>query len=240
MKKLTILIAVGITFLLTAETDAQYKRIGVRAGINIANQRISNQNELTRGITPNSLIGGTGGFLFQSSKNNYFVTNFGLLYSGKGTRIEDTQLNFHYIQMPLVFNFRIPIAGPVYFKAGFGPYLGFAFLGSEKYDGLKNEDIFSLKRKASGGLISVDDPSEIMPYNPIDLGVMFGGDVEINLPNNTALDVRFDYEIGIWKTSNDQLIIPEDDNSAFNYGLKNNTMRITVAYMFDITKEVTQ
>lgn len=237
MKKITITLSLLLMILIPSQLDAQYKRIGVRAGINIANQRIANQTELTRGISPSSIIGGTGGFLFQSSKNNYFVTNFGLLYSGKGAVIEESTLKFHYIQMPLVFNFRIPIAGPVYFKAGFGPYLGYSFIGSESSGGLKNEDIFSLKRKINGGLMSVDDPSEIKPFNPIDLGVMFGGDVEINLPNNTSLDVRFDYEIGVWSTSNDMLLVPDDEDSVFNMQLKNNTMRITVAYMFDVTKQ---
>jgi hypothetical protein len=241
MKKLpTIKLLVAVVLIIICSTSfTQYKRIGIIAGMNISDIRISYQNDLTRDFKPSNVYGASAGFLFQSSKNNYFVTNFGLIYSGKGTIMtyvgEKSELRLHYIQMPLIFNFRIPIAGPVYIKGGFGPYASYSFLGKEKYDGLENEDIFSMARKYKGGMLDVDKDEVLKPYNPFDLGLIFGGDVEINLPKGTSLDVRFNYELGVWKISNEIMI----DETPINFGYKNNNMSITVAYLFDVTKDNT-
>lgn len=235
MKRLLKLIVLSIVLFSFSNTYAQYKRIGLKAGMNISKLRISNQNDETRELSPSNVYGANAGFVFQSSKNNYFVTTFQMLYSGQGTKVDDYELRFHYIKMPLVFDFRIPIAGPVFMKAGFGPYAAFSFLGKEKYDGLTNEDIFSMARKYEGGVFEAKKDSDVKPYNPLDFGITFGGDVEVNLPNKTSLNLRFDYEIGMWKVTNDQR--PDENAEATNIGLKNNTMTISLSYLFDISKD---
>lgn len=167
-----------------------------------------------------NIVGFNFGFLSQSSSNSIFITDFGLFYSLKGYKNEFMKLYMHYLEMPLIFKARIPIIEPVSIQGGFGPYVGYAFSKYEK-------NIFE---------------GEVKPYNPFDVGVIFGGDVEIKLPNNNFLLVGGNYHLGIYKVSNERQIIitdPDTGNETVlgvsNPGIKHNYVSFNVTYLFDIT-----
>lgn len=232
IKLLTLILAI---YLQTTESNAQFKRIGIKGGVNISTQRISN-GEFSKGIEMDkfqNFTGATIGFLSQTSSNDIFVTDFGLYYSLKGANETDYSIKFHYIEMPLIFKIRIPIAGPVAIQGGFGPYLSYAFLAKETYAGVSEEDILSIRKKYVDGFLSSGD---ILPYSPFDWGIAFGGDVEVKLPNDCFLLLGFNYELGVAKISNDWALI-EGEESYLNPGIKNNNMTISVSYLFDVTKK---
>jgi len=150
MKKKLLIVTVLFAFTtFSYQLSAQFKRIGVKAGVNLTNVRISNSDfaELAGFSTFKQVVGANVGFLNQFSGNGVFVTDFGFSYSLKGCKEDSFMLRMNYLQIPLVFKIRIPIAGPVALQGGFGPYIAYSFLAKETYAGISNEDILSLRSK---------------------------------------------------------------------------------------------
>lgn len=238
MKRIKVILLTAVVCSVCVISNAQFKRVGIKTGLNISSARATNGLYAEIGMDPkfNNSTGAAIGFLSQTSKNDIFVTDFGFNYTLKGFSQENLSLKMHYLQIPLVFKIRIPIAGPVAIQGGFGPYFSYAFLAKQTEGGRSSEDILSIRKKKKDGFITTGD---LNPYSPFDAGMIFGGDVEIRLPNQALLLVGFNYELGTASISNEQPSIEEPvpvgiEQTYFNPGLKNNNMQITLTYLFDV------
>ena len=208
-------------------TQAQIKRIGVKTGLNLSKGQFVDQayGDLINSRMKN-LAGGNVMFFWESSKNDYFVTQVGLGYTGKGFKADSLKLRLHYIELPIIMKFRLPIAGPIKILGGFGPYFDFAFAGKEQMGTSTNRDIIEY---------GIDKPGkDNRPYSPFDAGLIFSGNVEINLPQGKNIEVGIDYQLGISKISNKSPYWL--DVNPMNPGLKSGVLTISVAYLIDTGK----
>ena len=66
MKNTALILTISISMLMPAQLMAQFKRVGIKAGVNLSQQRISNQDEFTRamGLSTDYITAATAGFLF--------------------------------------------------------------------------------------------------------------------------------------------------------------------------------
>lgn len=227
---------------------AQFNHVGIRAGMNLSNAVLTNSDFAKQNgdATYKILPGFTMGLLSQASGNGYLSSSIGIFYTNTGFKdkifdVIDFKLSMHSVKVPLEFRARIPIAGPVILQAGMGPYVSFAFAGSmTDLDTLlqpyTNRDILSIRSLHEAGTFS---DGELKQYNRFDGGIIFGGEVEVQLPNQAFILVGFNYEFGVTSISNEWEQInfnnPDDESTWVNPGIKNRVMSITVSYMFDVT-----
>jgi hypothetical protein len=183
--------------------------------------------EFNSGFT--SLPGFHAGFFTEVGNHDYFTTTFGLTYGRKGSRGEDGyELKLDYIRIPLVFNMRVPITKDIAVLGGMGAYGSIAFFGKETSDGFTSINILS------ADFLDLFENDRVRPYSPFDFGLNFGGKVEYILPNHSIVNLGVNYDFGIARISNsyDHFEI----GSPFNLGIKNRTLNITAAYMFNLNK----
>ena len=228
-----------------ALVNGQFNHVGVKTGLNLSNAVIANTEytKLYGDEKFNVLPGFTMGLMSQASGNGYMATSIGLFYSGSGFKGEDNvKLSIHNIVVPLEFRGRIPIVEPVVLQLGMGPYVSFGFAGAYtdkdsmdlKYT---DRDVLSLRSKNDGATLTSGD---LKQYNRLDAGIIFGGEVEVTLPNNAFVLVGFSYSFGIMSISNEWdfneiFAINSQESNWVNPGFKNRVMSITVSYMFDVT-----
>jgi len=232
MKKIAKLSLMLLFMLLVMQTQAQIKRIGIKSGLNLSKGEFVNQaygdqfNSSMKNLTGGELM-----FYWESSKNDYFVTQVGLGYTGKGFKMSgdsaNGRLRLHYLELPIIFKFRLPIAGPIKIMAGFGPYFDFAFAGKLVSDGSTDHDIIEYGMEKSS--------KDNRPFNPADIGLVFSGNFEINLPQGKNIEVGVDYNLGISKISNNSTYFTGID--PINPGLKSGVLSITVSYLLDLSKD---
>lgn len=135
MKKLLILFFAVFAMSAYAQTG-----LGVRAGLNLANQTFSADGF---DISPDAKIGFQLGVVYGVAINETISFRPGLLYSTKGSSIKqeflgeeiETTSSFNYLEIPLDFVYQ---TGKILINAG--PYIGYALSGSVS-DGEESEDI---------------------------------------------------------------------------------------------------
>jgi hypothetical protein len=216
----------------SARGAKQVSRIGLQMGINLPKQvftTITDENLYPDFDSPARF---TAGFFSESGAFEYFVTQFGVFYSSGGYKIGDHSLRLDYLQVPVIMNFRTPIAGPVFLQAGLGPYFGFAFNGIMKTGDTIERDILS---------IPGDNISENKPYSFFDGGLVFGGSVEWVLPTSQILKLGVSYNLGIFKVSNKHIYMMDDGDGGFegvelNTGAKNRIFSIHLSYLLDLKR----
>lgn len=176
------------------------------------------------------LPGFHAGFFTETGGNDYLTTTFGLTYMRKGSRGEDGyELKLDYIRVPLVFNFRVPVTKDIAVLGGMGAYASVAFFGKETYDDFTSINILS------ADFLDLFD-TETKPYSPFDFGLHFGGKVEYLLPNECIVNLGVSYDFGVSRISNSYDHFGLGSGSEFDLGVKNRTLNITVAYLFNLNK----
>lgn len=219
----------------TSASYAQFKKVGIIAGVNNSNIRVTEGDYLAleEQNSFKNLPGFNIGYINQISSNDFLVIDFGLYYSSKGYADDNCKLRFHYLKMPWIYKIRLPVAGPFSILGGLGVYAEYSFLAKETIDGTTCEDILSWRRTAAGDFFT----TPLNKYFPLSAGITFGGDVEMALPNSRFIQLGVNYELGTGKITNEWLVTDNDGNPTYiNPGFKSNTLYINVAYLFDITK----
>ena len=133
MKNLLLLLATVLFLGLLPEASGQV-RLGLKAGLNLANLNYDDDFDIETKILPTFMVGGVAEFDF--SENLSLGT--GLQYHGRGAQdadVDDYKVTMGYIQVPVQIQYRS--SG---FFAAAGPYVAFAISGQTK-DGDESEDI---------------------------------------------------------------------------------------------------
>lgn len=152
-----------VTFTLFAFISVSNAQLGVRAGVNLANQSIESQG-LSIGLS--NQIGFQAGITYDKMFNESLSFRPGLMFSSKGAKFSiagfDDQINkFNYLEVPLDFVYH---AGRVGIHAG--PYVGFLMSATSDGESVK-EDTESLDYGLNiGGSFNVN--------SKIGIGVNYG------------------------------------------------------------------
>lgn len=152
MKRFFILL---IAVIISAGASAQELRLGATAGLNSAWARVDN------GSSSDTYIGFHLGAKAELDLSNQIANGFYLdgkmLYTLKGGRWATYHYNLGYVEIPVSFSYRYPIADRVSLMGGLGPYVGLGILGksvSKDVGGTKlKQDIFgSMYKRFDFGL----------------------------------------------------------------------------------------
>jgi hypothetical protein len=183
MKKLTVALVVGALFvMLVAPGPAAAKvQFGLKAGGNMANITGAYAQDLN--TTLKNKVGFVGGVFLAFNMGSVFTLQLEVLYTMKGSNMSYTdvgttyieKLYGNYIEIPLLFKFRIPtpLVSPFVFA---GPAVG-----------------FKLSEKLTENGTDVPLDQALLKNN--DYGAIFGGGV--NIGSHFQLDVR--YSMGLQK-----------------------------------------
>lgn len=145
MKKIflsTALILSGAFVTATAQSTSTSSGIGfgIRAGVNLQNINGKNANgdKLENNLVPRF----QGGVVVDIPLASQFFIQPGVLFSGKGAKLNDTEIktSLSYIDVPVTFLFK-PMLGTGHMLLGVGPYVGFAIAGNVSDDNDNEEKI---------------------------------------------------------------------------------------------------
>jgi len=183
MKLLLVVIA------LTTATDLFSQTLGVRAGLNLSNMLMKDDEDTYSDdfkMVPGFHVGATAEFPISDLLS--FET--GLILSTKGFKVEESgaeiKANLFYLDIPLTIKATHDLGGAKIFGA-LGPYLGMGLSGKYKYE------------YTSGGTTESDDESvewgsdeEDDDLKRFDFGLVVGAGVEINV-----IQIGVFYNLGI-------------------------------------------
>jgi len=145
MKKIffsTALILSGAFITATAQSTSTGSGIsfGIRAGVNLQNinGKDGNGDKLENKLVPRF----QGGLTVDIPLADQFYIQPGVLFSGKGAKEKDTDLNvsLSYIDVPVTFLFK-PALGTGHMLLGVGPYVGFGIAGNVEDDNENEEKV---------------------------------------------------------------------------------------------------
>lgn len=173
--KLSIVVVAAMT--MTTQSFAQVK-IGVKAGLNIANMVVRDNAET---YDMNSLNGFLLGATAESSISKAFAIETGMLLSKKGVKNrEQVSIHLNYLEVPIHAVYKIG-SGKNKFLIHAGPYLGFALSGVVKTGA------------ALGNVeLKIGNDKEKHDIKPLDFGWDFGAGVEIQ-----DMTISFQYGVGL-------------------------------------------
>lgn len=158
------------------------QKIGVRAGLNLSTASVKT-DAFT--IDSKTLTGFQAGLTLETPIGENMFFNTALLYSAKGykgTLIVSYDARVNYLDIPLNFEYKESVGNVAIFLEA-GPYIGIGLAG---------------KTKTGNTSVDVDfgsDPGEIKRF---DIGLNFGGGVEID-----KLRLGINYGLGLINLSNE-------------------------------------
>lgn len=185
---------------------ANAQTFGVKGGVNFANVSFSGSG---MDVSPKSITGFHIGAVadFQLKESLHF--NTGLLYSGKGFKMDysdgETSVSmtesFNYLDIPLNLAYLFPINDKydVFIQAG--PYLAYALSGKDKV----GSETSNIDFKENG-------------MKRFDYGLGIGGGVQFG-----AIVASLNYQLGLANLN---------DDSTMDAKLKNKVFQVSLAYMF--------
>lgn len=216
MKK-RILTVFALMAMVTVAAFAQ--GFGVRAGFNL--QNITGEaggDDLENALKPGFNVGAF--YEVSVATDFYFQPN--LLFSMKGARNEDEDLDFSlgYVELPLHFLYK-PQLGTGRIIVGFGPYLAYGVTGKIKGD---NADI-DVKFKSD---LSEEEAMEVIFQETFYMkGLDAGADVFFGYEFPFQVSVQFNAQLGLLN-----LMPKVDGESVDDTSLKNVGFGLSVGYRF--------
>jgi len=214
MKNLIKLVC--IVLVLTMVTDSYAQKIGIKAGLNLSNMHMKDDDGTYSDdfkMQPGYHVGvtaefGTGALVFQP----------GLLLSTKGFRLSENvdsygyegKMNLLYLDIPLLLKTYYAIQTVRIFGM-IGPYMGMGLSGKAKY-----ETTFSGQTETDEEKVSFGSDAENDDFKPLDYGIIIGAGLELH-----ALQMSINYAMGIANIS-----AYTDGGAATN----NRVISISVAY----------
>lgn len=179
---------------------AQDIKFGPRVGINLANY-----TESENGTSFDPRFGLQYGVLAEANLIEYISVQSGLMISGKGFRLENSQTSVETAVNPVYLE--IPINGVFRYETGnnalfgtVGPYFGFGVAGKSRVD---------LNGDTSDDKLEFGENNQ---PNAVDIGFGLGGGVELPI-NGSPMQLGVNYAIGITNASDGS---PGSKNSVFS------------------------
>jgi len=206
---------------LAAVSSTFAQNLGVRAGLNLANQKLDIDGADLP--DPDNHIGFHVGVVADIGITDMFYIQPGLLFSLKGTEYNmdfmgfakvEAKMSLYYIEVPVLASAKIPINESLALRINAGPYVGFGIGGT----GEVKQTVMGQSQTISGDAFGDDGT-----YNRLDFGVAFGGGIEFQ-----KFYVGVNYGLGlanIAKADADE----EEDTNAKAY---NRCLGITLGYNF--------
>jgi len=220
MKNMTKISLFVMMSILCLKANAQV--FGLKGGLNLANIYAKDDNETYSDdykMNPGFHIGTTLDFPI----NDNLSFESGLLLTQKGYRFEDEsfgadvnlKLNLYYFDVPLTLKLRSnDLGGGVKIFGAVGPYVGVGLAGKIKFTVEFQGDEDPEEEDIEWGNDEDEDH-----LKRLDLGLTFGGGLEIN----SALTLGLSYDLGL------------SNNAAFqDFGntFKNRVLKISIGYRF--------
>lgn len=212
MKYLIRFTLLTFCFALTLNQLQAQVRFGPKAGVNFSTMTLKSSGFA---IDPSNMTGFQAGVIAEVSLGKSFAVQPGFLYSAKGSSYSVSSLSTemeikpNYLEVPLNAIFKIG-AGPVNVMLMAGPYFGYGIGGKYKVTSV-SETIDEAIKFGSG---------EDNDLKPFDLGVNFGGGVELS-----HFQLVFQYGLGLTN------LAPVTDNGTEQ---KNKVMTVSLAYLFGL------
>ncbi|RMF29344.1 MAG: PorT family protein [Bacteroidetes bacterium] len=202
----TICVA-GLCLLFFSPLVAQ-NRVGLRAGVNIAEQTYDVESFVD--LTTKSIVAPNAAFMIEIALNDKLAFQPEISYLQKGFKTGENNIFFgdfvarlNYVEVPLLLKYKFSSEGVAFFLLG-GPAAGYALSGKTKEDGESSK---------------IEDWSE---YRRFEIGAHLGGGLWIPSGNGAVcIDVRI-----LWGLSN--LNKAEDDDSK----VRNQGLGISLGYFF--------
>ncbi|QNA46454.1 porin family protein [Lacibacter sediminis] len=200
----------------STKTTASGISFGIRAGVNLQN---INGKDFDGDKLENKLVPRfQGGVLVDIPLADQFYIQPGVLFSGKGAKEKDTDINvsLSYLDIPVTFLFK-PALGTGHMLLGVGPYVGFAIAGKVTDD---NDNKATIKFKNSiTALESITDPY----FRRMDAGA----NLLVGYEMSNKLSVQLNAQLGLAK------INPEIEGSSNDKtALRNTGFGLSLGYRF--------
>lgn len=221
MKKLLSILLLGCSCLSFSGSPLFSQELGVRAGMVRSHANISGYipwlsfdpiNEFCAGVFLSvDIIGGQLGF---QPEINYAVKGFDAVEEDLGETIS-SKYKIHYVEVPLLISYKIPLKGRIKPGVVLGPYFGFPLKVME----VQNAFGETVKRELDDNLKNTD------------FGLVFGANVRFRMGTvNLILDFR--YNLGLTNISKDITevayeFVGEDT-------IKNRSLAFTLGFGFDL------
>lgn len=213
--------------LLAASANAQ-RGAQLRAGVNLANISVNDEGGVN---SANNLTSFQVGILTDIPLAGIVHLQPGLIYSGKGSKVERGEegglgyykatVNPYYLEIPATVLLKIPLSANSRFIAGAGPYLGIGVAGKRKVESAFLNTERSIK-------FSNDDPTTFDEEEGAALGVLRRFDYGFNSTvgiEGKSLVLSANYGYGLAKLQSGT------DNGADNNN-KNRLLSFTVGFKF--------
>ncbi|MDR2813844.1 MAG: PorT family protein [Prevotellaceae bacterium] len=214
MRKKFILFAALAAGTITGAAAQEPITFGARAGLNFDSQKLSSGS---KSETSDSKVGFHLGAVadvplanFAPSLPAWLYVQPGLYLTSKGSKwsgdSRTTTTSLYYLELPLLASVKYPLAGDINVRAHFGPSIGFAVSGKEKWERTSNG------QKTSGESDVFDGD-----YSWFHFGLAFGAGVEYK-----QFYLGLGYDLGL-----SNMDTGEGDDS-----LKNRTFGVSLGYNF--------
>ena len=122
MKKLLLTILLGC-FALVGFSQA---RFDVKVGMSMTNVTANDETDMK--------VGYALGVGMDYAFNENWAFQPGIMFTGKGYKVGDVKAKAHYLDIPLLAAYKMPVADDVKFVINAGPYLAFGIGGKNKWD----------------------------------------------------------------------------------------------------------
>jgi len=217
MKKLTLPLLLVSAFLLVEPADAQV-RFGVKAGVNVSNAKIQDNDSF------DPLIGFQGSLMADISISSKFSIQSALRFVTKGfsseTEFRDAQGQFtgigrstfrtNYLELPVLMLYKVKIGESSQIFGGLGPYMAAGINGKSDFEGRipAQRIVFGPKNDRPDGA-----------YNRMDYGLAAAAGIE-----RGRVVVAVNYNHGLTGIS--------PDSQAFAVNFYNRSLGLTAGYWF--------
>lgn len=123
MKKTILMLLAGIT---AAAVQAQTLRLGLKGGINVANEKIKSESFSYK---DESIASVHVGFIADLALSEHLSAQPQLLLSGKGSRFDNLVYRPFYLELPVNFIYKGRVSDNIELYGGLGPGIGIGLFG---------------------------------------------------------------------------------------------------------------
>jgi hypothetical protein len=205
-----------ITASAQSTTTSSGVSFGIRAGVNLQNinGKDGNGDKLENKLVPRF----QGGVVVDIPLADQFYIQPGVLFSGKGAKEKDTDLNvsLSYIDVPVTFLFK-PLLGTGHMLLGVGPYVGFAIAGNVSDDN-DNEEKVKFENEVTV-LQAATDPY----FRRLDAGA----NLLVGYEMSSKLSIQLNAQLGMAKIN--PVYTDMNDNK---WALRNTGFGLSLGYRF--------